>query len=71
MTVKQLKACLENCPDDWLVVISRDSEGNGYSPLSGIGEGHYQPLETWCGEFLHHPEDHPPEPNAIGLWPSN
>lgn len=71
MTVQQLKVLLANCPDEWEVVLSRDSEGNGYSPLSGIGEGHYAPDTTWCGEFLSHPEDNPPPFNAIALWPTN
>lgn len=33
MTVKELKAELQNLPDDMEVILQKDSEGNGYSPL--------------------------------------
>ena len=33
MTVKELIALLQTCDQDRIVVISRDSEGNGYSEL--------------------------------------
>ena len=35
MKVKELKELLESLPDDMDVIIQKDSEGNGYSPLSG------------------------------------
>jgi len=36
MTVGQLKEKLKVIPDDLKIVISRDPEGNGYSPLGII-----------------------------------
>jgi len=51
MTVKELKGLLEQYSDDMIVIMSRDSEGNGYSPLSSIEDGAYCADETWCGEF--------------------
>jgi hypothetical protein len=33
MTVKELKEILNNADDNDLVVLSRDGEGNSYSPL--------------------------------------
>lgn len=39
-TVKQWKHMFNELPEDAVVVISSDSEGNSFSPLSnGIGEG--------------------------------
>lgn len=50
MTVKELKAELENLPDDMEVVLQKDSEGNGYSPLAGADpEAIYVPDSTWSG----------------------
>jgi hypothetical protein len=35
MNVKELKAVLENLPDTMEIILQKDAEGNGYSPLSG------------------------------------
>lgn len=35
MNVKKLKELLSNLPNDMEVILQKDSEGNGYSPLSG------------------------------------
>ena len=35
MNVKKLKEALANLPDDMEVVLQKDPEGNGHSPLSG------------------------------------
>jgi len=39
MKVKQLKDLLADMPDDALVVLSQDSEGNGFSPLGSYDKG--------------------------------
>lgn len=49
MTVKDLKKHLEACDDEDLVVMSKDAEGNSYSPLAGIGEQMYVAESTWNG----------------------
>lgn len=36
---------------DVYVVLQKDSEGNGYSPLNGVELGYYIPNNTWSGEF--------------------
>ena len=36
MTVRELKKALEGFDDDDQVVMSKDGEGNDYSPLSGL-----------------------------------
>jgi len=51
MTVKELKEELEGLDDDMEIIIQKDSEGNGYSPLYGVdADGIYIPETTWCGE---------------------
>lgn len=52
MTVKDLKAEIENLPDDMEVIIQKDGEGNNYSPLCGVnGEDFvYVPETAWYGE---------------------
>ncbi|MER6605846.1 hypothetical protein ABT282_07990 [Streptomyces sp. NPDC000927] len=36
-------------PDDTPVIIEKDAEGNGYSPLAGIERGVYVAESTWSG----------------------
>jgi hypothetical protein len=36
MTVERLRTMLKGCPPDYLVLLSRDEEGNGFSPLATI-----------------------------------
>ncbi len=51
MKVKDLKELLETLPDDMEVILQKDSEGNGYSPLSGgDAEAVYVPNTTWSGD---------------------
>lgn len=51
MTVKELIAKLQQVEPDRIVILQKDSEGNGYSPLSGIDDNAvYQPETTWRGE---------------------
>tara|TARA_S200002703_G_scaffold108388_1_gene94176 strand:+ start:354 stop:617 length:264 start_codon:yes stop_codon:yes gene_type:complete len=52
MKVKELIRLLERCNSEDLVVMSKDGEGNGYSPLYTIdGESRYRPNSTWSGEI--------------------
>lgn len=86
MNVAELKEILTNLPDETLVVLSKDAEGNAYSPLSSFWEGHYIPDTTWAGEIWsedderdydpHIPEDAEVAPPsdavpALVLWPTN
>lgn len=51
MTVKELKVVLEALPDDMEVIIQKDSEGNGYSPLAGADHNAvYLPESTYSGD---------------------
>lgn len=60
VTVKKLREQLADLPDDALVVIAKDPEGNGYSPLASIGyddEGDgvlYEAYNTYSGEITYH-----------------
>lgn len=56
-TVKMLKARLAEYPDDTIVIMSKDAEGNGYSPLAGVYSGHYEADSTWSGEIKDTEED--------------
>jgi hypothetical protein len=51
LTVKQLRERLASYHDDDVVILSRDSEGNGYSPLASLGDGLYVPDTTSRGEI--------------------
>jgi hypothetical protein len=51
MKVKALKKLLENVDDNRIVILQKDSEGNGYSPLAGVDdELNYLADSTWSGE---------------------
>ena len=51
MTVKELKQAIDNLPDDMEVILQKDSEGNGYSPLSGADSNAiYIPDSTYSGD---------------------
>ena len=68
MTVKQLRELLKKLPDDQLVVLSKDSEGNGFSPMSeNYSDGFYSG-RSWCGEFSN--EKSKGAKKAICFWPT-
>jgi len=51
MNIKNLKELIENFPDNMEVILQKDSEGNGYSPLSGIDMNVvYIPKTSWTTE---------------------
>jgi hypothetical protein len=51
MTVKDLIEALQSMPPDAQVILQKDGEGNGYSPLAGVdGEAVYIPDTTWMGD---------------------
>lgn len=52
MTVGELKKELEGVPEDTIVVMSRDGEGNSYSPLYDVNDNYnYLPDSTYSGEI--------------------
>lgn len=51
MNIKELKEYIKNLPDDMEIILQKDSEGNGYSPLEGgDSECIYEAETTWGGE---------------------
>ena len=53
MNIKELKEAIANLPDEMEVVLQKDSEGNGYSPLSDVDPNAlYIPDSTWSGNVF-------------------
>jgi hypothetical protein len=50
MTVKELIKLLKKEDPSALVIMSKDGEGNSYSPLSSFWSGGYLADTTWSGE---------------------
>ena len=86
MTVGDLIAVLSELPPDTLVVMSRDEEGNGFSPLYEVSPCVYVPNQwndgsfATSGEIEETDEDDegeipslkmPGAVKAICLWPGN
>jgi hypothetical protein len=84
MKVKELKELLTKYNDNDLVILAKDSEGNGFSHLDDIEDGKYKAETTWYGEVglrnltndlieAGYSEEDVLEDgeNAIILWPVN
>ena len=66
-TVRELINYLATQPLDRKVIMAKDAEGNGYSPLAAADEGMYAATSTWSGEIYQVPEVIEAEP---GEWPA-
>lgn len=64
MKVCELIDALQALPPDHEVILSKDAEGNRYSPLAHLAAVHYQAQTTWRGDLIDEAE-----PNAVALWP--
>jgi|688.fasta_scaffold125972_7 hypothetical protein len=52
MTVAELIEELKKLPPDSEVIISKDAEGNSYSPLYSVcGDAIYKPSSLWRGDI--------------------
>ena len=74
MKVRELMEVLSNVDPEAEVVMSKDAEGNGYSPFSHLWSGCYVAHTTWSGEaFDMSPDECPDGPSvaAIILKPIN
>lgn len=75
MNIKELREALSGHPDDMEVILQKDAEGSGYSPLAGAEPGMYEAETTWSGEVIHEddydPDDRPDAIKALVLWPVN
>jgi hypothetical protein len=75
-TVTEMIAYLQTLPGEMEVIMSKDGEGNGFSPWCGEATlGEYDPDSTYSGEFNEYGDENGdtphPSPNAIALWPIN
>lgn len=52
ITVRELKELLNNYNDNDLVIIQKDEEGNGFSPLYEILDVKYVADTEWSGEVF-------------------
>ena len=51
MKISELKEVIKQFDDDMEVVLQKDSEGNGYSPLADVdGDAIYIAESTWEGD---------------------
>jgi hypothetical protein len=73
MTKKELVEMLSVWPDDYLVILSSDGEGNSFSPVSKpVSVGMYEPDSSYSGEFFDREElEEGDIENCIVLWPIN
>lgn len=73
ITVGQLREWLAHIPDDTEIVMSKDAEGNAFSPLAHVEpDARYVPETTWSGWV---PCSDEPDPDGmqrvVMLWPTN
>lgn len=66
-TCGDLADYLATQPRDRKVILQKDAEGNGYSPLVDADERMYEATSTWSGEVYQTPEVVAAEP---GDWSS-
>jgi hypothetical protein len=86
MKVKELLEVLQAQDPEMEVVLSKDGEGNNFSPYDGWSVGYYLADSTWSGEFSsdEHIEEASPDDyeefyadakengvRAVCLWPTN
>ena len=82
--LRKLLATYDHLPDDTLVALQKDAEGNGYSPLEDVMYAVYVHDSTWYGdvypsseeiatrEDLSEEDEAPDEAvPCIVLWPVN
>lgn len=50
VTVKEFIEILQQQDQNRVVVMSKDGEGNNFSPFAEIGRSAYKPDSTWSGE---------------------
>jgi hypothetical protein len=84
VTLAELRRQLDalNLPDDTPVILARDVEGNGYSPVATVDDALYEAESPYSGQMYASPEMRAAEPDewdeapdsatrAIFLWPTN
>lgn len=62
-TCGELADYLATQPRDRKIVLQKDAEGNGYSPLADADEAMYVADSTWSGDVYQTPEEHAAQEN--------
>lgn len=83
-TLRAEIARLNHLPGETLVVMAKDGEGNGFSPLADLDEAMYEADSTYSGdrylsdedrEATGEPDEYGEAPEsavpAVFLWPTN
>jgi hypothetical protein len=66
ITVGALKEYLKDTPNHYTIIISKDGEGNSFSPMVGeISFGNYKPENALVGDF----EFEDDKPSSIVFFP--
>lgn len=70
MTTAQLIQILATFPPDMEVILAKDEEGNGFSPISDLSNEWYAAVNSWSGEIID-PDDVEDEETVkvLVLWP--
>ena len=74
ITAGQLRVWLTDIPDDTPIVMSKDGEGNDFSPLAEAEPNRaYRAESTWSGYLADDEDDPEPEgaERVVVLWPTN
>jgi hypothetical protein len=71
MKVAELIEQLRVFPQDSIVILQKDAEGNGFSPLDGLDVGHYVAETAWYGEVPAPEDDDGSGDPCVVLWPVN
>lgn len=70
VTVSQLIEELKQVDGDRIIILSKDGEGNGFSPLEALELGDYEPENEWSGEPVE-PDESGNSKKAVFVWPRN
>lgn len=83
-SLRDALAKLDHLPGDTLIVLAKDGEGNGFSPLADLDEAMYDADSTYSGdrylsdadrEATGQPDEYSEAPEsavaAVFLWPTN
>jgi hypothetical protein len=78
MTKKELIELLIDIPDEFIVILASDGEGNGYSPLADYNMGLYIPDSAYSGEVItegnldgFEDKERDMAESCIVFWPTN
>lgn len=65
MTLGRFRNLVKKFPDEFLIVLAKDAEGNEFSPCDVVGENRYEAENDWAGDLVDGTE------NCVVLWPAN